>query len=40
MRLSLYHNLGLEGGPNFRWQYNSDLHQWVLEMIFLNGHNR
>ena len=21
MRLSLYHNLGLEGGPNFRWQY-------------------
>ena len=19
----LYHNLGLEDGPNFRWQYNS-----------------
>jgi len=22
VKVSLYRNLGLEGGPNFRWQYN------------------
>lgn len=28
-RLLLYHNLVLEGGPNFRWQYK----QWYLQDI-------
>ena len=30
-RLLLYHNLGLESGPNFRWQYSSNLSGVSLE---------